>query len=79
MNFMVEKTNVWLGANKFFVKLDIRSQYATIVFQTKMSVVFRIRESVVLYCMYLCLQTKMSVILNELYLYILLEIVEARI
>ena len=35
-----------------------------LVFQTKMSVVFWIRESVVLYCIYLCFQTKMSVVVQ---------------
>ena len=56
-----------LGANEFFVILSFEVNMRPLCFQTKMSVVFQIRESVVLYCIYLCFQTKMSVVLNELY------------
>ena len=63
------KSVVYATTGILIEKFLMLGQYATIVnicivFQTRKSEVFRIRESVVLYCMYLCLHTKMSVVLN---------------
>ena len=51
VDFEVEKTNVRLGANEFFVILSFEVNMRPLCFQTKMSVVVQIRESVVLFVM----------------------------